>query len=319
MKINPKIIPAKFRSGISMKPQYVTIHETANTSKGANAKAHANLQYNGNNRNASWHYTVDDKEVWQSIPEKEVAWHAGDGRGAGNMSSIAIEICVNRDGNFTQAKKLAAQLAAELLNKYNLPISRLVQHNKWSGKNCPANLRKSGWSAFKKDVETFMKGKKPVPKPPTWTKEQQEQIERLNPASKPAGTKFTRTLKYVAGNQMTGDDVLAVQYFLGVKPWKDKNGKVVGTFGIITRDKLKEWQKKNGIKQTGEVGIVNWRKMFGEKKPDPKPEPKPEQDIHRVKVDGKQVGAYRETQNIVDAVKQGMKKKPNRIDIEKVK
>lgn len=119
------------------------------------------LQYNGNDRQASWHYTVDDHEIWQSIPEKEVAWHAGDGRGPGNMSSIAIEICVNSDGDFTKAKRLAAELAAELLNKYNLPISRLVQHNHWSGKNCPRNLRKSGWSQFKKDVQSFMKGKKP--------------------------------------------------------------------------------------------------------------------------------------------------------------
>lgn len=144
---------------------------------------------------------------------------------------------------------------------------------------------------------------KPAPKPPVWTDEQKKQIARLNPAPKPEGTRFTRTLKYVAGNQIEGDDVLAVQYFLGVKPWKDKNGKVVGTFGSLTRDKLKEWQKKNGIKVTGEVGIVNWRKMFGEKKEDPNPSPAPKPELIRVKVNGKQVGAFAESGNAVSMVK----------------
>lgn len=292
MKINQKFIPTKYKStrpGTKMTPSYITIHETANTGKGANAKAHANLQYNGNRRQASWHYTIDDKEIWQSLPDNEVGYHAG--TSAGNRQSIGIEICVNSDGNFTKAKQNAAWLVAQLLKKHKLSVSRVVQHNKWSGKNCPTNLRKSGWSAFLKDVEANMKGT--APKPPTWTKEQQEQIARLNPAPKPSGTKFTRTLKYVDGNQMTGNDVLAVQYKIGQAPYKDKNGKVVGTFGPLTRDKLKEWQKKNGIKVTGEVGIVNWRKMFGEKKEDPKPAPAPKPSVKYVV----QAGAFTEKKN----------------------
>jgi len=36
----------------------ITIHQTGNTNKGADAQAHANLQSKGNSRNASWHYTV---------------------------------------------------------------------------------------------------------------------------------------------------------------------------------------------------------------------------------------------------------------------
>ena len=38
----------------------ITIHETANTNNGADAEAHADLQSNGNSRDASWHYSVDD-------------------------------------------------------------------------------------------------------------------------------------------------------------------------------------------------------------------------------------------------------------------
>ncbi|EGK07114.1 N-acetylmuramoyl-L-alanine amidase [Desmospora sp. 8437] len=52
-------------------------------------------------------------------------------------------------------------MVAQLLKKHKLPISRVVQHFKWSGKNCPRRLRKSGWSAFLKAVESYMAGKKP--------------------------------------------------------------------------------------------------------------------------------------------------------------
>jgi N-acetylmuramoyl-L-alanine amidase len=80
MQIKQKLIPTRYkdtRPGIAMNPVYITIHETDNTSAGADAEAHAKLQASGNSRTASWHYTVDDKEIWQSVPDDEVAWHAG--------------------------------------------------------------------------------------------------------------------------------------------------------------------------------------------------------------------------------------------------
>jgi N-acetylmuramoyl-L-alanine amidase len=131
-----------------MNPIYITIHETDNTNKGADASAHARLQASGNSRTASWHYSVDEAEIYQSVPDNEVAWHAGDGRGTGNLKSIGIEICVNSDGNFAKAKENVAWLVRHLMSKHNIPIGNVVQHNKWSGKNCPRRLRASGWSSF---------------------------------------------------------------------------------------------------------------------------------------------------------------------------
>src|SRR5690625_4482439 len=127
--------------------RWITIHETANTSRGANAQAHANLQSNGNARSASWHIQVDDTQAIRSFPDTVRCWHAVDGQGNGNNNSIAIEICVNSDGNFTRAKANAADVVRQLRQQYNIPRSRVVQHNHWSGKNCPANLRRSGWAA----------------------------------------------------------------------------------------------------------------------------------------------------------------------------
>src|SRR5690606_32325227 len=131
--------------------KYIVIHETANTRAGANANAHARLQASGNSRAASWHYTVDDKEIVQSFDDNKQCWHAGNRYY--NENSIGIEICVNEDGDFKKAVDNAVKLTKYLMSKYNIPTSNVIQHNTASGKNCPANLRngKKGitWTDFK--------------------------------------------------------------------------------------------------------------------------------------------------------------------------
>ncbi|MEW8961308.1 N-acetylmuramoyl-L-alanine amidase [Paraclostridium dentum] len=146
------------RPGNSMKPKYIVIHNTANTSNGAGAKAHANLLYNksvNGGQVSSWHYTVDDKEIYQSLPINEIGYHAGDGDGPGNRSGIAIEICENSDGNYSIAEQNASKLVAQLLYELQLPISSVKQHNDFSGKNCPARIRarNNGWNEFINSVQ----------------------------------------------------------------------------------------------------------------------------------------------------------------------
>lgn len=143
---------------------YITIHETANKGDTATAQAHANLlsRYWGH---GSWHYTVDDIRAIQSYSDTARCWHAGDGLGSGNNSSIGIEICVNLDENdATQIKayKNAAELVAMLMKRHNVPLSRVVQHNRWSGKNCPTKLRASdemSWLGFLNAVRLAAGGK----------------------------------------------------------------------------------------------------------------------------------------------------------------
>jgi N-acetylmuramoyl-L-alanine amidase len=127
---------------LSMKPEYITIHETDNPSKGADDLAHARLQESGNSRQASWHLQVDEDSCIQSIPFNECAMHAGDGsNGTGNRKSIAIEICVNQGGNYINAVKNAAEITRQLMAQFNIPVTNVVQHNRWSGKHCPRHLR----------------------------------------------------------------------------------------------------------------------------------------------------------------------------------
>ena len=133
--------------------RYITIHDTGNTAKGAGAKNHASY-IKGISAAAipvSWHYSVDDKEIYQHLPEDETAYHAGDGTGSGNTASIGIEICINRDGDIMMATVNAAALAADIAARRYIPIENIVQHNYWSKKNCPQMLR-SGipfkWNEF---------------------------------------------------------------------------------------------------------------------------------------------------------------------------
>src|SRR5699024_7875567 len=119
--------------------KYIVIHETANTSKGANADAHSRLQANGNSRSASWHYQVDDKEIVQSFSDNAQCWHAGNK--SYNQQSIGIEICVNSDGDFKKAVDNAIKLTKHLMDKYNIGADNDIQHNKASGIDCHKYLR----------------------------------------------------------------------------------------------------------------------------------------------------------------------------------
>lgn len=164
MKIIQMLAPVKAngaRPGIKRtKNGGVTIHNTGNFKRGAGAKNHGTyLQNGGANAQASWHYAVDDTNIVQSIPSDEVAWHAGDGRGNGNMTTEAIEICVNPDSDLTKATDNAAWLAAQRLKAQGLGLDHLYQHRDWSGKNCPAELRAGkpySWATFKSKVAAYL-------------------------------------------------------------------------------------------------------------------------------------------------------------------
>lgn len=113
------------RPGVLRTVESITIHETANTSEGADAEAHSDYLSTTSDE-VSWHYTVDDHQIYQHLPDNEEAWHSGDREG--NHSSIGIELCVNADGNFDQTMENAAKLTAFLLKEYDLTIDDVKQH-----------------------------------------------------------------------------------------------------------------------------------------------------------------------------------------------
>ena len=144
----------KNRPGRDTNPDtYITIHETGNAAKGADAAAHGAYLDSAAGEDAlvSWHYTVDDHAIVQHLPDYETAYHAGDGKdGPGNTTSIGIEICVNAGGDFEAAKANAAALVRLLMEEHGIPLDNVVQHNHWNGKDCPKTIRATprAWEAF---------------------------------------------------------------------------------------------------------------------------------------------------------------------------
>lgn len=142
---------------------WIVVHDTASTATGSNALAHANYLYNaamaGTELWVSWHFTVDDHDIYQHLPEYERGYHAGDGSstphtgyvknsvqylGGGNRNGVGIEMSVNQDGDMYRTWQRTAKLVAYLLDKYNLPLDHQKYHHDFSGKDCPNTLRNAG-------------------------------------------------------------------------------------------------------------------------------------------------------------------------------
>lgn len=148
------------RPGVRMTPSSITIHNTDNEDPGANAAAHARYMKGADaqKRQVSWHFTVDDKFVYQSIPTNEIAWHSG--RKQGNATSVGVEICMNKGLDVAAAYDRAALLVAVLAKRLGVDVqSGIFQHHDWSGKNCPRILRSTptGWADFLKQVQDYFK------------------------------------------------------------------------------------------------------------------------------------------------------------------
>jgi hypothetical protein len=134
------------RPELALVPRYITIHETSNTNVGANAEMHRRFVQGGGGRDGvSFHWVVDDAEAIHLLTDAEVGWHAGDGRdGPGNRQSLAIETCVNQDGDWARTRRNLTILVATLMHRHGIPLANVVQHSRWSGKNCPLVMRRDG-------------------------------------------------------------------------------------------------------------------------------------------------------------------------------
>lgn len=151
----PHNTPYNRRPGFSMAPTTITIHNTGNPSSTAAGERNW-LTNPTNNRQASYHIVVDEREAVECLPLNESAWHAGDGSGAksGNRTSIGIEIC--ESGNYAKTLDNAVKLVASMLKERGWGVDRLRRHWDWSSKICPRLMydggRWTGWNEFKSRV-----------------------------------------------------------------------------------------------------------------------------------------------------------------------
>ncbi len=141
--------------------KYLAIHYTAGASSRAGSARAVKRVFES--RQASADFAVDDKEAVQFNPDPRnyFCWAVGDKKAAGaivdatNRNTISIEICStlrqgtaavpNHDGwEFTEAAlSNAVRLACILMERYNIPIERVVRHYDISGKLCPGIV---GWN-----------------------------------------------------------------------------------------------------------------------------------------------------------------------------
>lgn len=157
VKVHTRLIDSgtEARPGKKRQIKYIVIHETDNTSKGATASNHAEYLSKNNKTSTSWHYTVDEKEIYHHIPDDEIAHHAATQKG--NQYGIGIELCVNQDGDFEKTFENASKLVAYLLKEYGLTTKSIKTHNDFSGKDCPHNiLRDNRMDEFVKKVKSYM-------------------------------------------------------------------------------------------------------------------------------------------------------------------
>lgn len=144
------------RSGQKIAPNFITIHNTSNSSPGANASAHSRFVRekgyyvlpSGKKNFVSWHYTVDDTCVIKHLPVSEKAIHAG----PGNSVSIAIEVCMHQGIDQIAANQRVARLVAALMHDLRIKRDNIVPHKHWTNKNCPTLLL-ANFNSFRQNCD----------------------------------------------------------------------------------------------------------------------------------------------------------------------
>lgn len=161
-----KLTPYNYTPGNISRIKYIVIHYV-----GALGGAKDNAYYYASTYvGASAHYYVGfNGEIWRSVRDQDIAWSVG-GMAyvhpeCRNSNSINIELCVrkrstrtmgatDKDWYFEDATvKSAIELTKYLMQKYNIPASRVIRHYDVNHKVCPNpyvyNNTKHTWNAFK--------------------------------------------------------------------------------------------------------------------------------------------------------------------------
>ena len=168
MRINKLLTSYNHDKGDVSRIKYIVIHYV-----GALGTARGNCEwYAEGNKNASAHYFVGhDGVIWQSVEDKNIAWHCGSSNGYNhpecrNANSIGIEMCVRKKSTKTlwasdkdwyfedETVEATIELTKYLMKKYGIPEKNVIRHYDVTGKICPNpyvyNYTNHTWEDFKK-------------------------------------------------------------------------------------------------------------------------------------------------------------------------
>lgn len=166
---------------------YLVVHYTGN--RGDTAKNNADY-FAREVTGTSAHYFVDEREVWQSVPDGHAAWHCGT-KGTyyhpacRNANSIGVEVCMlDKHGKLRQGSvDRAAALVRELMQRYGIPADRVVRHYDVTHKDCPAPMVSDPalWQAFQNKLtqeDDEMKVYTSIKELPAWAQPTFEKLVR---------------------------------------------------------------------------------------------------------------------------------------------
>ena len=169
MQINKLLTPYNYGNGELSRIKYIVIHYV-----GALGGAEANCKYYASQYvGASAHYYAGfEGEIWQSVEDKNIAWHCGAKSyihpECRNSNSIGVELCVRNKGSQSDTSRdwyfedatvqTAIELTKELMTKYNVPADHVIRHYDVTGKICPNpyvyNHTQHTWEDFKAALVT---------------------------------------------------------------------------------------------------------------------------------------------------------------------
>jgi len=150
-----------FKVGSSRKILYIVMHYTGNN--GDTALGNCNY-FASPKLLTSAHYFVDETSVWQSVKDKDIAYHCGattyKHKECRNANSIGIEMCSrkNPDGSYyikPEVVARAADLVKLLMAQYGIDTAHIVRHYDVTGKECPRPWVRdeSLWETFKEGLK----------------------------------------------------------------------------------------------------------------------------------------------------------------------
>lgn len=159
MEIKKNLTSQNWNSGTLSRIKYIVVHYTGNNGDTALANTNHFKSYRG----TSAHYFVDENNIYQSIEDKNIAWHCGAKSYAHhecrNHNSIGVEMCsfINSRGNYdfkVGTVENAVWLVRELMQKYNVPLENVIRHYDVTKKICPEPYVRNAkaWSDFKKKL-----------------------------------------------------------------------------------------------------------------------------------------------------------------------
>jgi hypothetical protein len=126
---------------------WITVHNTGSGSSRAQERGF--VASGGGAQGVMYHFAVDETGVTQIMPLDKRGVHAGNAEG--NATSIAIEMCMNREP-WATIKEHTARLLAAIVSRdprlvfgtgtYRYSLDRVREHRDWPGANpnCPQRL-----------------------------------------------------------------------------------------------------------------------------------------------------------------------------------